>query len=91
MTPLEKVLKELNEYFGKEVILETEPMVFSGGEEYELLTFYYGESKTDMNGLLYMKKRIIVQGTKDDITFNESLPPKLVKSIATFFEESVLK
>jgi len=87
MTPLEKVLKELNEYFGKEVILETEPMVFSDDDEHNLFTFYYGESKTDMNGLQYMKKRIIVQGQKDEITFNESLPPKLVKSIATFFEE----
>ena len=91
MTPLEKVLKELNKHFEKEVILETEPMYIFDGEEYEEFTFYYGESKTDMNGSPYMKKRIIVIGQKDEITFNESLPPKLVKLIATFFEENALK
>ena len=91
MTPLEKLLKALNKHFDTEVILETEPIYIFDGEEYEQYTFYYGESKTDMNGSPYMKKRIIVQGQKDEITFNESLPPKLVKLIASFFEENALK
>ena len=82
----EKVLKALNRYYGKEVILETDP-IYANNEERKLFTFSYGDSKTDMNGLQYMKKRIIIQGTKDEITFNESLPPKLIKLIATFFEE----
>jgi hypothetical protein len=89
MTPTQKLIKELSKYLETEVFIETEPMYIFDTECYEEFTLYYGKSRTDMNGVAYLQKRIIVYGNKDEVSFNQTLPPKLIKLIANYYEKEL--